>query len=389
MHLAQARLVGLGPIDDTVFRFRPDSAEAGDPPSGLGELVGVPRKATVVLGGGGVGKTTLLAAIASTRPGHAIAQRARRLDTRLELGSPMGTPSFVVTEWALGLDDPARPHTLRVMSPNGVLPEPEDVAVLHRREQAVFDRKAQEGGFALIAFSGARWFSKAPLLLGGPDRTIARHDPKALAVFDDPTRADLSRETKHALALPLLASYVARNAPWAQHAVFASESLERAIRASVGPLARLAGHTFLGVDPASFEPVFERATGGALVPFDELPIQARSLIALPALVTRALHAAYAFRPGSGGAGDLPSPRLDAREAEGVALIDDAELHLDAAARRGLVPALREALPNVQWVLATASPDIASSCEAGEVLALRRMEGSAQVELYEGELAVVH
>jgi hypothetical protein len=261
------------------------------------------------------------------------------------------------------------------MSPNAVLPEGDDVAVLHRREQAIFDRKAQEGGFALVAFSGARWFSKAPLLLGGPDRTIARHDPKTLAVFDDPTRADLSRETKHALALPLLAAYVARSAPWAQHTVAASESLERAIRASVGPLARLSGHTFLGVDPASFEPVFERTTGGALVPFDELPIQARSLIAFPALVTRALHAAF--------------PRLDAHDAEGVALIDDAELHLDAAARRGLVPALREALPNVQWVLATASPDIASSCEAGEVLALRRMEGSAQVELYEGELAVVH
>jgi hypothetical protein len=352
MHLASARLVGLGPIDDTTFRFG-DSLES-------------PRRTTVILGGGGVGKTTLLAAIASTRPGHAVAQRARR----------SGEPAYVVTEWALGADDPARPHTLRVASPNAVLDEAEDVAVLHRREQVVFDRKASEGGYALIAFSGGRWFSRAPLLLGGADRVLARHDPKASAVFDDPTRADLARETKQALATSLLAAAIARSTPWASpEAVSKADSLERAVRAAVGPVARLSGHTFLGVDPSTFEPMFEGSTGGPLLAFDDLPVQARTLVAFGALVVRALHGAW--------------PRADAREAEGVVLVDDAELHLDAAARRGLVPALREALPNVQWIIATASPDIASACDAGEVLALKRLEGSAQVELYEGELAVVH
>lgn len=288
----------------------------------------------------------------------------------------MGEPSFAVTEWALGAEDPARPHTLRVASPNATLDEPEDVAVLHRREQAVFERKAAEGGYALVTFSGGRWFSRAPLLLGGPDRVLGRHDPKAVAVFDDPTRADLARETKQALVTPLLAAPTARAAPWSSTDVMVkSESLERAVRAAVGPLARLSGHTFLGVDPASFEPVFERTTGGPLLGFDDLPVQARNLVAIPALTLRALHAAW--------------PRAYAREAEGVVLLDDAELHLDASARRGLVPALREALPNVQWIVATASPELASSCEAGEVLALRRMEGSARVELYEGDLAVVH
>jgi predicted ATP-binding protein involved in virulence len=140
-------------------------------------------------------------------------------------------------------------------------------------------------------------------------------------------------------------------------------------------VARLSGHTFLGVDPSTFEPMFERSTGGPLLAFDDLPVQARTLVAFGALVVRALHGAW--------------PRADAREAEGVVLVDDAELHLDAAARRGLVPALREALPNVQWIITTASADIASACDAGEVLALKRLEGSAQVELYEGELAVVH
>ncbi len=352
MHLATARLVGLGPIDDTTFRF--------------GDSLGVPRRTTAILGGGGVGKTTLLAAIASTRPGHAVAQRARRA----------GEPSFVVAEWALGAEDSGRPHTLRVTSPNAVLAEPEDVAMMHRREQVIFDRKASEGGYLLTAFSGGRWFSRSPLLLGGADRVLARHDPKAPAVFDDPTRADLARETKQALVTPLLAAAIARSTPWAApDGVARGDSLERAMRAAVGPLARLSGHTFLGVDPSTFEPTFERSTGGPLLAFDDLPIQARTLVALAALVVRSLHGAW--------------PRADAREAEGVALLDDAELHLDAGARRGLVPALREALPNVQWVIATTSPEIASACDAGEVLALRRMEGSAQVEVYEGELAVVH
>ncbi len=355
MHLAQARLVGLGPIDDTTFRF-------GD---ATGELR-TPRLATVVLGGGGVGKTALLAAIASTRPGYAVAQRVRRASEA----------SFAVTEWALGAEDPARPHTLRVTSPNAVLDEAEDVSMLHRREQSIFDRKAQDGGYAFVAFSGARWFSRAPLLLGGADRTFVRHDPKSAVVFDDPTRADLARETKQALATPLLAAAVARSASWSALEVVArNDSLERAMRAAVGPLARLSGHTFLGVDPSSFEPFFERSTGGPLLAFDDLPVQARSLVALPALAVKALHGAW--------------PRADARDAEGVALLDDAELHLEAAARRGLVPALREALPKVQWIVATSSPEIASSCDAGEVLALRRMEGSSHVELYEGELAVVH
>jgi hypothetical protein len=366
MHLASARLVGLGPIDDTTFRF-------GDP-------LGAPRKTTVVLGGGGVGKTTLLAAIASTRPGHAVAQRTRRT----------GQPSFAVTEWALGDDDPARPHTLRVMSPNAVLDEAEEVAVLHRREQVLFDRKASEGGYALVAFSGGRWFSRAPLLLGGADRVLARHDPKASAVFDDPTRADLARETKQALVTSRLAAAMARSTAWASPDVVAkADSLERAVRAAVGPLARLSGHTFLGVDPSTFEPTFERSSGGPLVAFDDLPVQARTLVALAALVVRGLHGAWPKgRQVSGSAAALSKPG-DAREAEGVVLVDDAELHLDAAARRGLVPALREALPNVQWILATASPDIASACDAGEVLALKRLEGSAEVQLYEGELAVVH
>lgn len=359
MQLLEARVVGVGPLDDVTFPFADDA--------------GVARAATVVLGGGGVGKTSLLAAIASTRPGHAVAQRPRRA----------GEAPFVVTQWSLGAEDPGRPHALRVASPNAAIGEPDDVAMLRRREQALFERRAVEGGFAFAAFSGGRWFSRAPIVLGGAERAMGRHDPRVAAAFDDPTRADLARETKQALAYPVVASAVAGGtAPDVA-------ALDVAMRGAVAPLARLAGFAFEGVDAVTLEPVFSRlaadaprlpsgatlAPGRGAVPFDELPAEARHLVALGALTLRALHAAW--------------PDADPRAAEGVALVDDADAHLDAAARRGLLPALREALPGVQWILAAASPDVALACEAGDVLALRRTGDGDAVTLYEGEEALVH
>jgi hypothetical protein len=44
---------------------------------------------------------------------------------------------------------------------------------------------------------------------------------------------------------------------------------------------------------------------------------------------------------------------------------------------------------VQWLVTTGSPNVALPCEPHEILALRRMPASQRVELYEGELAVVH
>jgi hypothetical protein len=351
MHLLQARLVGVGSLGDVIFRFADDEGAA--------------RRTVVVIGGGGVGKTGLLSAIASTRPGHAVALRSRR----------DGDTPFAVADWALGAEDPTRPHALRVASPNAQLGEPEDTALLRRREQAIFDRRAVEGGFALVTYSGGRWLSRTPVLLGGADR-VGRHDPRAAASFDDPTRSDLAREAKQALSYPVVSVALARASSRGDGELLAAaESLAQATREAVAPLAELAGFGFVGVDPVSFEPVFERGRGGPLVSFDELPTQARHLVAFPALAIRALHAAW--------------PNAYSRSGEGVALIDDADLHLDAASRRGLLPALREALPNVQWIVTASSAELAASCEASDVFALRRMPDSGEIRLFEGDQAVVH
>src|SRR5262249_19062440 len=156
---------------------------------------GGPRRLAVLFGGEGVGKTSLLAAVASTRPGHAVAQAAGASGARAE------EPPWVAASFFLGDDDPVRPHPLLVVSPNARLPgEPDDGVLLRRREQALFDRRAAEGGFVLVAFSGARWFSRTPVLLTTPERTVLRHDAKAAASFDDATRSDLTRETKQVLS---------------------------------------------------------------------------------------------------------------------------------------------------------------------------------------------
>ena len=378
MLLGEVRLVGVGPVEDLTFRFAPvDEA---------------PRPLTVIVGGGGVGKTSLLSAIASTRPGQAMPQsrpwdrhRAALLVTGGGVEAKAVAP-FAVADWMTGDDDPARPHPLRVASPNAALDEREDEAMARRREQALFERRAAEGGFALLAISGARWFSRAPLLLSSPDRTLLRHDARAAASFDDATRADLARETKQVLAYAAIAAALARGAAQrrgegrADEAEGASEddtavrALDTAVRDALAPLLALVDHAYEGIDPVSLEPMF-RVPDGQRRGFDELPARVRHLVALAALPVRTLAAAY--------------PGRDPRRAQGVVIVDDVELHQDAAAQRGLAAALRVALPRVQWIVTTSSPVVAAGCAAGEVLALRRMPASPRVELHDGDEAILH
>jgi hypothetical protein len=348
--LGLLRLLGLGPFEDLTISFT--------------DADGAPRRRVVLFGGEGVGKTAILAAIASTRPGHAVAQLAGRSNV---LPSP-----FVVADWHLGDDDPARPHPLRVASPNAKLEEPEDQAALRRREQTLFERRAAEGGFVLVAFSGARWFSRAPVLLTTPERTILRYDLRASASFDDATRADLARETKQVLTYTSAAAALSRRTGGKQ-SLDRFEELERALSDVLAALLSDGGLRYRGADPGTLEPLFE-LSDGRLIEFDNLPRSARQLVAFGALTLRALAAAY--------------PAKDVREAEGVVLLDDIEVYQDLRRERPLTELLSAALPRVQWIMTTSSPAVALGCDPAEVLALRRSTGG-RVELHEGREAVMH
>lgn len=357
MLLSHVRLVGIGPFDDQSIS--------------LTDEAGLPRRRLVLFGGEGVGKTSLLAAIASTRPGHAVAQIQARAPASGRAPAAVPTP-FVVTDWLLGDDDLLRPHPLRVVSPNAKLDETEDALLLRRREQALFERRATEGGFALISFSGARWFSRTPVLLTTPERTILRYDLRASASFDDATRADLARETKQVISFVAIAAALA-NKSEESAGNLRLRALERALREVIDALLEDTRVRYLGVEPVTLEPRFE-VNGQRTVEFDDLPRSARHLIAFGALTLRALAATY--------------PGRDAREAEGVVLVDDIELHQDLRRERPLPALLERALPRVQWIVTTSSPLFALGCDLTEVRALRKSV-SGRVELHEGREAVMH
>jgi hypothetical protein len=186
---------------------------------------------------------------------------------------------------------------------------------------------------------------------------VLRYDVRHAASFDDPTRADLTRETKQVLAYAGIA-----RALGAQRAEYTHiERFDGALREVVDVMLAPFGFTYAGVSPLSLEP---EATDGAghVIAFDALPRAARHLVAFGALSLRALFAAY---PHGG----------DPRQREGVVAIDDVEAQQDPSMLRVLVPLLRTALPNVQWVLTTSSAQLAMACAPGEVVALRRTAAS--------------
>lgn len=378
MRLLRVQLHRIGPFEDAALQLTtaesvivPEPTVDGSSPDEAEEGTGAAnqsatRAVTVLFGADGTGKTSLLSALALTRPGHALPplpQGPREPHASNE------APPWVATEWLLGEDDPERPHPLVVTSPAAILPgESPEGASVRRREQALFDRRAQhEGGHVFVSLSGARWFSRVPNLLSVPERSILRYDVRQpAATFDDPTRADLTRDTKQVLSYAAVGSALGAGRAEFDHLARFEESLREVVDVVLEPFDLV----HAGVSPLTLEPQARSAHGG-LVAFDALPRSARHLIAFVTLPLRALFAAY---PGS----EAP------REREGVVVIDDVESQQDPALLRVLVPLLRRALPNVQWILTTASAQLALACESSEVVALRRTSGT-RVELGEGRL----
>jgi hypothetical protein len=359
MHLLGVRIVQVGPFEDVSLPFCDED--------------GQPRPVTVIHGGGGVGKTTLLLAIAATRPGHAVLPPTSTRDVPMDW--PAGNenspaPPHVICDWGLGRDDPERAHALRLASPNVRVFSNEEQEAARRREQLVIDRVAREAGFAFVAIPSSRWFSRQPITLTSPSRTILRHDVRAGTSLDETARSDLARETKQALAYAELSSCLVRG----RGRLSRFEVLGDAMRSVVDELSSLAQFSYRGIDPGSFEPVFTDGAGRA-VTFDGLPTRVRHLVAFGALPVRALWAAY--------------PGQDPRSSEGVVAIDEVCLNQDPGLQAKLVGALRSVLPRVQWVLTTTSPAIAGSCDTREVLALRRLPETLRVELFVGFEARTH
>ena len=204
-------------------------------------------------------------------------------------------------------------------------------------------------------------------MLTTPDRTILRYDVRANATFDDATRADMTRETKQVLSYASVASALERN----EDGPFAL--LENALREVCAIVLRPFAIQYRGADPATLEPVFAGGSGRSIL-FDDMPKGARHLVTI---VVHAVRALYSAIDGDG----------DPRVREALVLIDDAESQLDPAVQRVLPQLLREALPRVQWLLATSSQALTLGCRPGEVVALRRE--ADRIAVHEGTDAVIH
>jgi hypothetical protein len=284
----------------------------------------------------------------------------------------------VVAQWDLGQDDLVRPHPLTLASPHVKVFDDEQDELLRKREQQLFDRRAKDGGFAFLGLPSGRWFSRQAAVVSVARRGGASFDSRAHAPFDDSARPDLTRDTKQALSYAELAGALAMRGPSSAGAEMAprvanARLLSDAMRVVVSQVGEVGGFSYLGLDGLSFEPLFRNgARPGTL---DELPTHCRHLVAIVALTVRALWTAY--------------PGQNPLDCEAVVAIDEVELHQDLAAQAALVPVLRSALPNVQWLIATGSDLVAGSVASSEVLALRRIEDEGNVEIFTGVDALTH
>ena len=151
-------------------------------------------------------------------------------------------------------------------------------------------------------------------------------------------------------------------------------SLGVAIEEALDELLGLIGYRYRGLSPRTFEPRFE-TPGGAVVPFDALPIQARQLVCFASIPVHQLWIANRGR--------------DPRHCEGTVLIDDVELNLSATIQLELLTILRRVLPKAQWIVSTSSPVLAHAASLGSTVTLRYEPGSDHVAAYEGELSLTH
>jgi hypothetical protein len=323
---------------------------------------GDPRMVTVIYGDGGTGKSTVHAAIECTRPGHV---------SRGQLFRDAPKIASIAAAWRLDSEDPERPHPLWIGSPGQPVHSDEAEERLRRSEQSFFERQAARGsGFIFLEFSEHRSFPRVGVSLSDLARTMMRKEGRNPG-YSDRSRHELTRKVKQVMAFAELS---AAQLGGAQFDGPDPRRLRSAIHMAMACILPLVGIRYEGIDPLSFEPLFETADG-RLCHFDELAKQARHVIAFGALTAHALWA------GSGGE--------DPHQVPGVVCIDEVEIHLQDRVVSGVIDALTDAFRQVQWVITTSSSLVAACVDSNNLLALRRLPGQVEVQLYVEELAQTH
>lgn len=110
---------------------------------------------------------------------------------------------------------------------------------------------------------------------------------------------------------------------------------------------------------------------GTNVDVIDLPDGFRSTVAWLGDLCDAWHASAAGRK---------DPSADLTAMSGIVLLDEIGLHLHASLERALVPQLRKALPNMQFVVTTHSPMVLSSFDRDELVMLDASSSTGTKEL---------
>lgn len=318
---------------------------------------GGPRPLTVLFGGPGTGKTTLLTALLHTRPGCAILAGAR----------PGDLVCYAQCSWHLGMDEPDRQGPLVLSSHNAPL-EFATLTPVQRTEMAFVERLSKDGGFVFVPFSAVRWFSRSSVLLTSIVHTVRKHEVRLTDPLEDAARHDLTREVKQALAFAELQRLVPP-LPGQKR-----DHLGDAMRQVVDVICRLYQTNYLGLDPETLEPCFRNGSRTTLT-FDELPTCVKHGLSFGVIPLRRIWAAY--------------PDLDPRRGQAVVAIDQIELQQEPAIAVALVDVLLALFPEVQWITTTRSYELLAARSPDEVIALRRTDPNHLVTVNLGSAARVH
>lgn len=127
----------------------------------------------------------------------------------------------------------------------------------------------------------------------------------------------------------------------------------RAVREAVGEL--MPGFSKLRIQ-RSPRPVMVVTKAGTQLRLDQLSDGERNLIAMTGELARRMAIA---------APESESPR----EIEGVVLIDEIEQHLHPGLQREVLPRLRRAFPNIQFIVTTHSPQVLSTAPRDAIVAV--------------------
>jgi energy-coupling factor transporter ATP-binding protein EcfA2 len=333
----------------------------------------------VILGGNGVGKSTLLQAIALALVGPVSGQRLlRRPEGWVRLPRKYGEFRATLIRGADDLSSPPGDPRKKTFSARFAVTGPDEVefeGMSYSEPQLVHLGEAKERQRLMKAPYGARndgWFSCGY----GPFRRTAGASPEAKLLADVPSReyrfATLFREDaaiEHCELL--LTSIYARSIdPESKR----PEAMGRLLEALKGIVERqLPGG--VRIKKISTERVTYQTVGGAEVELPALSDGYRSFLSLLLDVLLIVMAGGRNDPSMvEWEGD--EPRVN---AEGVVVIDEVDTHLHPNWQREIGFRLCRAFPRVQFIVASHSPFVAQAARAGGLVVLRPTGPGGSIE----------